>query len=122
MDFAITEDQQALQELARRILSEQVTHERLVSLEKQSDSVFDRDVWRRLADAGLTGLAVPEEHGGAGLGFLGLALVLEEVGRAVAPVPAVPTLAIGALAIARHGTAEQQQRLLPGVCDGSVVL
>src|SRR3954453_6718411 len=101
MDFAITEDQQALQGLARRILSEQVTHERLVSLEKQSDTVFDREVWRRLAEAGLTGLAVPEEHGGAGLGFLDLALVLEEVGRAVAPVPAVPTL-VTALVLAQH--------------------
>src|SRR5581483_9141722 len=83
--------------LARQILAEQVTHDHLKSLEAEAQqagrwSVFDRDLWRRLADAGITGIAVPEEFGGAGLGFLEIGLVLEQVGRTVAPVPAVATL------------------------------
>lgn len=122
MDFAITDDQRSLQELAREILTDSVTHDHLKALEAEGWSVLDRDLWRRLAAAGLTGLAVPEEHGGAGLGFLEVALVLEEVGRAVAPVPAVATLVLGALPVARFGTAEQQARILPGVAAGETLL
>ena len=97
MDFAITDDQRSLQELARQILTEQATHDHLKQLEAAANesgawSVFDRELWRRLAEAGLTGIGVPEADGGAGLGFIDLAVVLEEVGRTVAPVPAVPTL------------------------------
>lgn len=122
MDFAITDDQKALQGLAHEILGDTVTHEHLTSLEATGWSVFDRPLWGRLAEAGLTGIALPEEHGGAGLGFLDLALVLEEIGRAVAPVPAVATLVLGALPVARFGSAEQQARLLPGVVSGDLLL
>jgi alkylation response protein AidB-like acyl-CoA dehydrogenase len=97
VDFAITDDQRSLQELARQILTEQATHDHLKKLEAAANesgtwSVFDRDLWGRLAEAGLTGIGVPETDGGAGLGFIDVAVVLEEVGRTVAPVPAVPTL------------------------------
>jgi len=122
VDLGISEDQQAIQELARRILLDRVTHEHLAGLESASWSVFDRHLWGQLAAAGLTGIAIPEEHGGAGRSFLELAVVLEEVGRAVAPVPAVATLALGAMPIARFGSAELAARLLPGVADGSLIL
>src|SRR5271156_1129014 len=92
MDFALTEDQISLQALAHQILSEQVTNDHLKALEAASQSVFDQGLWAQLAAAGLTGIAVPEAQGGAGLGFLELAVIFEEIGRAVAPVPAVATL------------------------------
>ncbi len=122
MDFGISDDQRSLQDLAREILRDRVTHEHLTSLEAREWSVFDRDLWGQLAAAGLTGVAVGEQHGGAGLGFLELALVLEEVGRAVAPVPAVPTLVLGALPVARFGSPQLQAAILPGVADGTLVL
>src|SRR3954454_18617999 len=118
MDFALTEDQESLRELARQILSEGATHDRLKDLESEGWAVFDRGLWQRLADAGITGIAVPETHGGGGLGFLELAAVFEEVGRTVAPVPAVATL-VTAYVLARHGKAEQ---LLAGVADGTTIL
>ena len=118
MDFALTEDQESLRELARQILSEGATHDRLKELENKGWSVFDRGLWQRLADAGITGIAVPEAHGGGGLGFLELATVFEEVGRTVAPVPAVPTL-VTAYALARHGKGDQ---VLSGVADGTTIL
>jgi alkylation response protein AidB-like acyl-CoA dehydrogenase len=123
MDFSITDDQRSLVDLTREILSDQVTHEHLAGLEAQAQesggwSIFDRSLWGRLAEAGITGIAVPEEHGGAGLGFLDLALVLEEIGRGVAPVPAVPTLAT-AYVLARHKAAAD---LLGGVADGTTIL
>src|SRR4051794_1958903 len=102
MDFALTEDQDSLRERARQSLSDGTAHDRLKELESEGWSVFDRGLWQRLADAGITGIAGPERHGGGGLGFLELATVFEEVGRTVAPVPAVPTL-VTAYALARHG-------------------
>jgi alkylation response protein AidB-like acyl-CoA dehydrogenase len=97
VDFAITDDQRSLQELARQILTEQATHDHLKKLEAAANesgtwSIFDRDLWGRLAEAGLTGIGIPESDGGAGLGFIDVAVVLEEIGRTVAPVPAVPAL------------------------------
>lgn len=122
MDFLITEEQQALADLAREILGDLVTHERLVELETQHPGeVFDEVLWRRMAEAGLVGIAVPEEHGGGGLGMVELGLLLEECGRAVAPVPAL-TLALAAMPVARFGTQEQQQALLPGVAAGEIVV
>jgi 3-oxocholest-4-en-26-oyl-CoA dehydrogenase beta subunit len=65
---------------------------------------------------------VPEEHGGSGLGLVELFVLLEEVGRAVAPVPAYATLVLGALPVAAFGTPAQRSRLLPGVASGEVLL
>jgi len=121
MDFALTPEQEALRELARRILADHVTPERLALVEAEPDW-FDRAAWEALAGARLLGTAIPEEFGGSGLGFLDLCLVLEEVGRAVAPVPAWPTLVLGALPLARFGTRAQRTAFLPGVASGEVVL
>src|SRR4051795_13458950 len=118
MDFSITEDQQSLQKLAQQILTERATHDHLKELEQQSWSVFDRDLWRQLAGAGITGIALPESAGGAGLGFVELGLVLEQVGRAVAPVPAAPTL-VTAYVLGKYGVGTD---LLPSVADGSIIV
>ena len=69
-------------------------------------------MWKHLAAAGLTGIAVPEAHGGGGLGFLELAVVFEEIGRVVAPVPAVATMTT-AFVLARDA-ADSVADLLPG--------
>ena len=118
MDFSITGDQQELRDLVRRILHDGATHERLQQLEREGWSVFDRELWRRLAEAGVTGIAVPERHDGGGLGFVEVALVCEEVGRAVAPVPAAHTLS-AAYVLGRHGAAAQA---LAGVAAGTTIL
>jgi alkylation response protein AidB-like acyl-CoA dehydrogenase len=118
VDFAISDDQQALRDLARLILSEGATHERLQQLEGEGWAVFDQQLWRRLAEAGLTGIALAEEHGGGGLGFLELSLLFEEVGRTVAPVPAVPALAT-AYVLGRHKLVPD---LLAGVAAGTTVV
>jgi alkylation response protein AidB-like acyl-CoA dehydrogenase len=83
--------------------------------------VFDRDLWRAMAEAGLLGLGVPEASGGAGLTILESALVLQEVGRRTAPVPALATIGFATPTLAAFGSAEQQAALLPGIADGTVV-
>src|SRR5207248_313738 len=121
MDFSFTEEQQEIQGLARQILSDKVTHERLKEIEAEPDW-FDRDLWGELAKAGLVGIALPEDVGGGGFGILEACLVLQEVGRTVAPVPYLATVAMAAMPIAEFGTAEQRTRLLAGVADGDTVL
>src|SRR5919197_5581735 len=121
MDFSFSEEQDAVRDLAAQIFEGHATTERVKEVER-SEEHFDRELWRALADAGLLAIAVPEEHGGSGLGLVELCLLLEEQGRRVAPVPLWPTLVLGALPIAELGSPEQQQRWLPGVAGGGGVL
>jgi alkylation response protein AidB-like acyl-CoA dehydrogenase len=118
MDFTLTDEQQALQGLANQILTDRGTLERL----KEVSESFDRETWADLAAAGLLGVAIPEEFGGLGFGFLELCLLLQEQGRRVLPLPLWATLACGALPIAQFGTDAQRQQYLPGVAAGATVL
>ncbi|HUF83688.1 MAG TPA: acyl-CoA dehydrogenase family protein, partial [Acidimicrobiia bacterium] len=108
MDFTFNDEQEAVRDLAAQVFAGHATVERVKEIER-GDERIDRDLWRALADAGLLAIAVPEEHGGSGLGLVELCLLLEQQGRHVAPVPVWPTLVLGALAIAEHGTPAQQQ-------------
>ncbi len=121
MDFSFTEEQEEAAALARRILEDKVTEPVLREVES-ADVRFDKATWEALAEAGLLGLGLPEEHGGGGLGIIEQCKVLEQVGRTVAPVPVAASTVLGAGPVARFGSAEQQARWLPGAADGSVIL
>lgn len=122
MDFALSDEQVAIRDLAGQILSEQLPPERLRELETSDPDWFASDLWAELAKADLLGLCLPEAHGGGGYGAFELGLILEQVGRTVAPVPVYATLALGALPLAEFGTEAQQADLLPKVIDGSLIL
>jgi alkylation response protein AidB-like acyl-CoA dehydrogenase len=121
MDFSFTEDQDALRQLVRKIFDDHFTHERLKAID-QAGEWFDRTVWAELAKASLLGVALPDDVGGSGLGFIELCVLLEEVGRAVAPLPLWPTLVLGAAPIDLFGSEAQRKRWLPGVVAGDVIL
>jgi 3-oxocholest-4-en-26-oyl-CoA dehydrogenase beta subunit len=124
MDFTFTEEQESISKLARDLFERRATPERLTKLEA-GEFRYDAALWKELASLDLLGIALPESVGGScvsGDGFLELAVLLAEVGWSVAPVPVYPTLLLGADSIARHGTAEQQQRFLPGVIEGTRIL
>lgn len=120
MDFAFSDEQQAIRSLAREILSAEATPERVKQAE--AGAFVDRALWKQCAEANLLGIAIAEEHGGMGMGLLELCVLLKEVGRAVAPGPWFATLALGALPIAAFGTAEQQRDWLPRVAAGEALL
>jgi alkylation response protein AidB-like acyl-CoA dehydrogenase len=120
LDFGFSDDQEALRDLAVKILTDLVTHERLTEI-GASEDWFDRRAWQALADAGLLGIGLPEAYGGGGLGFLEVCIVAEQVGATVAPVPMVPT-AVAALTIAEFGDDEQRARWLPGAANGETIL
>jgi len=121
MDFSLSEEQDDLKGLAEQVLQGELTHERLKEVEGGDDN-FDRELWAKLAEAGVLGIAVPEAHGGGGLGFLEAAVVLEQVGRTVAPVPYYATVVLGALPIAKFGSDAQQAALLPAVVAGDSII
>ena len=121
MDLGFTEDQEALRDLAARILAAHATTDRLKQVEADPDR-FDRTLWLELARANLLGLGIAEEHGGIDGGLVEVCLLLEQAGAAVAPVPLWPTLVLGARTIARHGSGALKSALLPRVAAGDLVL
>lgn len=120
MDFSLTAEQDDAAALARAILTDRCTQERLREVEAGEDR-FDRDLWKQLGDAGLLGLSLPENLGGAGYGLLELSSVVIEAGRAVAPVP-LAWHAVTAMALAEFGSDAQKQAWVPAAAAGDNVL
>ena len=113
MDFDFSDEQQEFQNLAKQIFEGELSTERQKEIDAGGDR-FDRELWATLAKAGLLGVAVPEEQGGLGYGFLEACIVLEQVGRTVAPVPYLASVVFGALPIAQFGTDAQKNELAAG--------
>ncbi len=121
MDFTPTEAQRDLAALTRSILADHVTPERLRELE-DGEHRFDTSLWAALAEAGVLAAALPEHIGGSGFGLLEQCSVLVEIGRAVAPVPYLASIVLGAAALARFGDTEQQARWAAPAAAGDLVL
>jgi 3-oxocholest-4-en-26-oyl-CoA dehydrogenase beta subunit len=121
MDFLLNEKQREFAALGRLILADQTTPQRQREVEAGGDR-FDPVLWADLARAGILAAALPEALGGAGLGLLEQCSVLEEIGRAVAPVPYLASIVLGAGAIARFGTPDQQERWAAPAGRGELIL
>ena len=119
MDFALTADQKMMQESLTRTLADASSLDRV---RRFAADLTDKgqDIWQALADFGLAGIVIPEEHGGLGLTMLDAALASEALGAAVAPV-ALMGVVLGPLALMRGGSAEQQAEWLPKLASGAVV-
>ena len=117
----LSPDQESLVGLAADVFSRRTSNDELAEVEQSADRVDDR-LWVECADAGLLGIAVPEAHGGAGLGLTELLLVLEQQGRRLAPLPLWETALLGAGTLQRLGTAQQRDDWLPRVAAGGARL
>jgi alkylation response protein AidB-like acyl-CoA dehydrogenase len=117
MDLSFSTDQVELQELARRILGDGTAHEHVKAVLATEDAV-DHELWRTMAEAGLVGISLPESVGGGGLGFLETCIVLEEVGRTAAPIPALAVMGLGGAALGHFGGVGH----LEGVADGTRIV
>lgn len=120
MDFTITEEQKDIQTLASQILGDQVTADDLHQYDERDSERYDGKLWAQLADSGLLGITIDVDKGGMGFGFNELALFLEECGRVLAPVPALPSL-VSAMAVQKYGN-EELHSMLGGIVTGEVVL
>jgi len=123
MDLDLTDDQEFFRDTTRKFLEAEIPVTRVRAL-ANDPAGFERDWWKRGAEMGWTSMLVPEEHGGgslAGEGLLDLVIVAEEMGRLITPGPLLATNVVAA-AVSEHGSAQQQEALLPGIVEGEITL
>jgi alkylation response protein AidB-like acyl-CoA dehydrogenase len=119
MDFSLTPDQKMMQESLNRTLADASPLDRV---RRFAGDLTDQgaDVWTAVAEFGLSGIVIPEEYGGLGLGLLDAALASEALGRAVAPVPFLGVV-LAPLALRLAGTEAQRAEWLPKLAAGEVL-
>ena len=121
MDFNLSDDQREMRSLAARILDD-ATDADTVPEPPQNGATYDEGLWSTLAEAGLLGMSISEAGGGMGFGMVELGLLLEEQGRTLAPVPLTATIAMAAMTIDRHGSAEQRDAWLARIISGDAIM
>ncbi|MBM4264998.1 MAG: acyl-CoA dehydrogenase [Deltaproteobacteria bacterium] len=121
MHFTFTEEHEELRRTVRRFL-EQRSDEQAVRRAMETERGYDDDVWSQMAgQMGLQGLIVPAEHGGAGLGWVEMMVVLEEMGRSLLCAPYLSTAVLAAGALVEAGSEEARSEILPGIASGETI-
>jgi alkylation response protein AidB-like acyl-CoA dehydrogenase len=120
MDTTLSEEELMVRDTARKFLEAECPP-RLVREMETDEKGYPPALWKKAADLGWQGMALPEKYGGGGMPLAYLGLILEEVGRALAPLPLHSTV-VAALALAREGSEEQKAAVLPAVSAGDMVL
>ena len=121
MAMTFNEEQEELRKSVRRFL-EQKSSSADVRRLMETDEGYDPAVWQQMAEQlGLQGLALPEEHGGSGYGFIEQIVVLEEMGRALLCAPYFSSVVLAGTALVESGDEAAQKDLLPGIADGSTI-
>src|SRR5512140_2256166 len=117
MNFDFSDDQKLLRQTAREYLTEHAPLS-LCRAVLESEAAYSDTLWKGVAELGWLGTAIPEEYGGAGFGRLELAVMAEELGRALAPIPFSSSMYLAAEAIQEAGSAAQKQHVLPKLASG----
>ena len=120
MNLDFTEEQLMLREAARDFLTKKFP-KKVVREFEESETGYSPEIWKEMAELGWTGLVFPEKYGGAGMTFLDLAVLLEEMGRACLPGPFFSTVVLGALPVLDFGNEDQKQRYLPRIAGGELI-
>jgi alkylation response protein AidB-like acyl-CoA dehydrogenase len=120
MNFEFSDDQKQLRDQARRFLAEKCSP-KTVRAVLDGKEVYDKSLWKGLAEMGFLGVAIPEEFGGTGAGHLELCVIAEEMGRALAPVPFSSTVYLAAEALLLAGTDAQKRKWLPKIASGEAI-
>jgi alkylation response protein AidB-like acyl-CoA dehydrogenase len=121
MDFALSEEQEMLRNSARDFLTKECP-KTLVRQMETDEKGYSPNLWKGMADLGWMGLVFPEEYGGSGMTFLDLAILIEELGRALVPSPFLNTVVYCGLAILAAGTDEQKKQFLPKIAKGEMIM
>ena len=122
MALVLTEEQSMLRDSARGLISDKAPVSHLRSLRDTKDATgFSRELWKAFAEMGFTGLLVPENFGGSGLGCVEAGMVMEEIGRTLMPSPFLATSVLAASALSRGGSEAQKAAHLPRISDGSLL-
>ena len=122
MALVLTEEQSMLRDSARGLISDKAPVSHLRSLRDSKDATgFSRELWKAFAEMGFSGLLVPENFGGSGLGCVEAGVVMEEIGRTLMPSPFLSTAVLAASALSRGGSEAQKSAHLPKIADGSLL-
>jgi hypothetical protein len=122
MALVLTEEQSMLRDSARGLISDKAPMSHLRQLRDAKDATgFSRELWKAFAEMGFTGLLVPEDFGGSGLGCVEAGIVMEEIGRTLMPSPFLSTAVLAASALSRGGSAGQKSQHLPKISGGSLL-
>ncbi len=121
MDLTLTDEQQLIADTARELLEARCPASHVRAMAKDPAGYSD-ELWKEMVGLGWTGLALPEDHGGAGAGFLDLCLVIEQMGRVQLPSPFVATTVSCARPITRFGTGEQRDAHLGPIAAGERIM
>jgi alkylation response protein AidB-like acyl-CoA dehydrogenase len=116
VEFDFSDEQREIQSTARDFLAARFKPEKVREL-AEADSPYDDAIWKEMCELGWPGIALPEEHGGQGLGVVELVILLEQSGYALAPSPLISNAFAGTV-IAAAGSDEQKARWLPGIASG----
>ncbi|MEH2473611.1 alkylation response protein AidB-like acyl-CoA dehydrogenase [Nitrobacteraceae bacterium AZCC 2161] len=122
MALVLNEEQTMLRDSARGFIGDKAPVAHLRQLRDSKDATgFSRDLWRSFAEMGFSGLLVPEEFGGSGLGCVEAGVVMEEIGRTLMPSPFLATAVLAASTLKRGGSAAQKSEHLPKIAEGSLL-
>ncbi|KWT63763.1 hypothetical protein ADL21_01395 [Streptomyces albus subsp. albus] len=121
MDLTLTDEQEMIRTTARKLLRDRSGTAGVRAVRDGPGEGYSRELWQQMADLGWTGLAVPEQHGGLGAGFLESCLLAEELGAAQVPSPFLVSTACAGMTIGRFGTEKQCAAWLPTIAAGRPV-
>ena len=121
MDLGLTETQQMLKNSAREFLEAECPDTFVRAMEEEERG-YTPELWRKLVEQGWLGLIFPEEHGGVGMSFLDLSILLEEMGRVLLPGPFFSTVVLGGMTILEAGSEAQKQEFLPRIAEGQIIV
>jgi alkylation response protein AidB-like acyl-CoA dehydrogenase len=115
VNFDLDDEQREIKSTAKELLASRFRPEKVRELAESRS--YDDSLWKEVCELGWPGIAIPEEHGGQGLGVVELTLLCEEIGYACAPLPFLSN-ALAGLVIAEGGSDEHRERWLPGIASG----
>lgn len=120
MNLDFSDDQKFLQEEAKKFLEKENSVSRSRNI-LDTDQNVDKELWSKIVELGWTGIRIPEEYGGLGLGHLELCVIAEELGRYLAPVPFSSSVYLFTEAIIKYADEEIKKDILPKLISGEVV-
>ena len=123
MALVLNEEQVMLKDAAAGFLAEKAPVAALRALRDTEDATgYSAELWREMAEMGWAGIAIPEAYGGLDYGYIGLGIVLEQMGRNLSVSPLQASILVCATAIARLGSAQQKEALLPALASGELTM
>lgn len=121
MDLDLSEEQQLLRDMVRGVCAEHASLKVVRAMEDHPTG-YTPEFWSKLCELGLSGILLPEAHGGAGQSMVEAAILYEELGRALSPSPHFPSCVLGAGALLAAGSRTQQEEWLPKIASGEAIL